>query len=190
MSQDEAVGVKARIARVYAEAILAVASKEQRADELGAELEAVASELKGNAGIEQFFAAGTISRASKLPVLAAGFERGTSETFRKLIGVLNENNRLTLLPAIHAEYRKLRDVQSGRVRVTATSALPLTDEQIEHLKTTLRTQLKAEPILTIFNNADILGGLIVQVGDKVYDSSVRSRLENLRNTLLTSGNHG
>jgi len=190
MAQDEAVGVQARIARVYAEAILNVAGKENRADELGSELELVSAELKGNKVVEQFFAAGTISRAGKLPVLAAGFERGTSETFRKLIGVLNENNRLTLLPAIHAEYRKLQDVRSGRIRVTATSAVQLSDEQVDQLKTTLRTQLKAEPVLTIRNDADILGGLIVQVGDKVYDSSVRSRLENLRNTLLTSGTHG
>ena len=65
----------------------------------------------------------------------------------------------------------------------------LTDEQIVALKQTLSEQLNAQPILDIWVNPDLLGGLVVQVGDKVYDTSVRSRLENLRTHLMASGTH-
>jgi len=186
----EAVGTQARIARVYAEAILAIAAQDQQVEAIGAELVLVVQATQSDPAVLAYFADASVNKASRLPVLAAGFEQGTSPALRKFLGVLNENQRLSLLPAIAAEYRKLLDARLGRVRVTVTSAVRLSDPQIEQLTGTLRRQLQAEPILTIYNNPEILGGLIVQVGDKVYDTSVRARLDQLRTHLLTSGNHG
>ena len=186
----EATGMRARIARVYAQALIQAATSTGQVDELGDELNGVAKDVvKGHPKIAGFFGSTAIGKAAKVPVLAAAFEHTTSETFRKFIGVLNQNGRLDLLPAINAEYSKLRDSRDGRVRVRVTTALTLTDEQIAALKQTLSEQLKAQPILDIWVNPDLLGGLVVQVGDKVYDTSVRSRLENLRTHLMASGTH-
>jgi F-type H+-transporting ATPase subunit delta len=186
----EATGAKARIARVYAEALFGAASKANQADVIGDELDAVTSVVKSNPGIAAFLSGNLVNKSKKLPILASAFERNTSETFRKFLGVLNENNRLGLIPAIRAEYHDLQDAKAGKVRVKVTAAVALLDTQIEHLKANLAKQLNATPILEIAINSDILGGLILQVGDKVYDTSVRSRLENLRTHLTTSGTHG
>ena len=71
-----------------------------------------------------------------------------------------------------------------------TSAVPLTDAQLGRLRDNLKKSLKAEPVLDARTNPDVLGGLVVQVGDRVYDSSVRTRLETLRTHLMASGSHG
>ena len=123
-------------------------------------------------------------------MLAAGFEGGASPLFRKFLGVLNENGRLDLLPAIDAAYQKLRDTAAGRVRVKVTAAAYLADNQVAELKSILKDTLNADPVLDIWIDPDLLGGLVVQVGDKVYDTSVRTRLANLRTHLMASGTHG
>lgn len=185
-----ATGARARIARVYAEAIVGVANATQQGEVLGDELAAFAGAIKGHPAVASFLAGNSVSKSDKLPILAATFERGTSETFRKLVGVLNANGRLSLVPAISAEYHKIRDTAAGRVRVRVTTPVALSGEQVAGLTQTLHAQLHAQPVLDVRVDPEILGGLIVQVGDKVYDTSVRSRLENLRNHLMTSGTHG
>jgi F-type H+-transporting ATPase subunit delta len=187
----EATGAKARVARVYAEALMGVAAKSDQLDAVGDELEeVVAGVVKSHPRIQAFLAGSSVSMAGKLPVLAAAFEHRTSETFRKFVGVLNANGRLDLLPAISAELRTMRDAAAGRVRVKVTAPVPLLDAQVDALTKTLHAQLNAHPVLDVRIDPDILGGLIVQVGDKVYDTSVRTRLDNLRTHLTTSGTHG
>ena len=187
----EATGAKARVARVYAEALMGVAAKSGQLDAVGDELEEiVGGVIKPYPGIRAFLAGNSVSMSGKLPALAAAFEHRTSETFRKFVGVLNANGRLDLLPAISAELRTMRDAAAGRVRVKVTAPVPLLDAQLDALTKTLHAQLNAHPVLDVRIDPDILGGLIVQVGDKVYDTSVRTRLDNLRNHLTTSGTHG
>ncbi|MGL6075723.1 MAG: ATP synthase F1 subunit delta [Fimbriiglobus sp.] len=179
-----------RVARVYAEALLNVAISSSQQDVIGSELQTAAAAFATNNSSSRFLAGNLISKSEKLPILAKAFEHNSSDTFKKFLGILNENGRLGMIPAISTEYDKLQDKAAGRVRVQVTAAVPLLDAQIEHLKTNLAQQLKGTPILEIVINPEILGGLILQVGDKVYDTSVRARLDNLRTHLTTSGTHG
>jgi len=187
----ETTGAQARIARVYAEALMASAAKTGEAELVGDELAAVVhGVLEGHPAISAFLDSGAIGRKAKQPVLAAGFDHGLSEVFRKFIGVLNQNGRLSQLKAIHAAYSKLRDKAANRVRVRVVSATALDEQQMASLKATLKDKLQAEPVFDATTDPNLLGGLVVQVGDRVYDTSVRSRLETLRTHLMTSGTHG
>ena len=186
----EATGSKARLARVYAEALLAAAGRAQLADTIGEELRGVAEGvLKPNPGIVDFFNSAAVSRGAKLPILQKAFGDDTSPLFKNFLGVLNQNNRLGLLRDISATYHALRDSQGNRVRVKIRSAAELNESQLESLRSTLATTLKQEPILDVKVDPELLGGLVVQIGDRVYDTSVRSRLETLRTHLMTSGSH-
>ena len=188
---DEATGAAARIARVYADALMRAAAQTGEADAVGDELAAVvASALTDKPEVAAFFASAAIHKTAKLPVLAAAFEHGTSATFRKFVGVLNQNGRLGTLPAVNAEYQKLRDAAAGRVRVRVTSAVPLDPGQYARLEAALARKVNGTPVVTVTVDPDILGGLVVQVGDTVTDTSVRTRLDNLRTHLTTSGTHG
>ncbi len=186
----EATGARARLARVYAEALLTLAQAENAADDIGAELQTVASEVIGkNPTIAAFLDNPAITAKTKLPVLGAAFG-GTSDLFKKFLDVLTRNNRLGLMRDIAAAYQGIRDRQAGRVRVLVRTAAALTAAQTVELKTTLAGKLNKEPILNVRVEPELLGGLVVQVGDRVYDTSVRTRLNNLRNTLLASSSHG
>ena len=185
----DATGLQARAARVYAEALEKSAGPE--ADALADELESVVTvAIAGRPEVTRFLGSAAVHRDAKLPVLAAAFEGHTSETFRKFVGVLNANRRLDLLPAIASEYRKLRDKSAGRVRVNVTAATALDEQHKRKLDATLKQIIKGTPVVTVSVDPDILGGLVVQVGDTLYDTSVRTRLNNLRNHLMASGTHG
>ena len=187
----EATGARARLARVYAEALLAAASRDGQADAVGDELAVLVHDvLSGHPEINAFFATRALSRKAMSPILPAAFASGVSKLVRNFVGVLNQNGRLDLLRAVSAAYQSLRDETAGRVRVRVISAVPLSDSQTGELKQTLADQLKAEPILEARTDPDLLGGLVVRVGDRVYDTSVRTRLHNLRNHLMASGTHG
>ncbi len=186
----EATGNKARLARVYAEALLATATNAKLADTIGDELTAVADGvLKPNPEIVAFLDSAAISRAAKQPIIGTAFDKNASDLFKKFLGVLNQNGRLGLIRDIAAAYAALRDVQANRIRIKVRTASPLNDSQLESLRSTLATTLKQEPILAVTVEPELLGGLVVQIGDRVYDTSVRSRLETLRTHLMTSGSH-
>jgi F-type H+-transporting ATPase subunit delta len=186
----EATGARARLARVYAEALLTLAQADGKADEVGEELRGIAVDVIGkNPAVAQFLDNPAVTAKTKMPVLGAAFG-STSDLFKKFLHVLTQNNRLGLLRDISAAFQTIRDRQAGRVRVVVRSATPLDDQQTNDLQQTLATQLGKQPILNVRVEPELLGGLVVQVGDRVYDSSVRTRLDTLRNTLMGSATHG
>lgn len=186
----EATGARARLARVYAEALLGLAQQEHKADDVGAELHTVAVEVVGkNPAVAQFLENPAVTAKTKMPILGSVFG-GASDLFQKFLHVLAENHRLGLLRDISAAYQNIRDRQAGRVRVVVRSAKPLDDGQKGELQQTLASKLGKEPVLSVRVEPELLGGMIVQVGDRVYDSSVRTRLDTYRNTLMGSASHG
>src|SRR6266498_4122287 len=95
----EATGAGARIARVYAEALMAAAAKAGQADALGDELSALVGATADRPRIATFLASTAINRKAKAPVLAKALG-GASDLLAKFVGVLNQNGRLGLLRAI------------------------------------------------------------------------------------------
>jgi len=75
------------------------------------------------------------------------------------------------------------------MRVVVNSAVPLPDDQRERLLHELRKKYRKEPVLTIRVDPALLGGLVIRVGDWLYDGSVRMRLDNIRKQLIERGSH-
>jgi F-type H+-transporting ATPase subunit delta len=179
-----------RIARVYAEALFTIAGQKGAIAETGDELaEFVSGVLKKDPRIAIFFTSPAITRKVREPIIHAALENNASPLVANFIRVLNANNRLDMLPAISVAYADLVDKRAGRVRVTVRSAVPLDDAQQADIRKTLSESLHKEPVLQLRTDPELLGGLIVQVGDKVYDTSVRTRLETLRNQLTSRGSN-
>ena len=89
-----------------------------------------------------------------------------------------------LMRPILAAARDLANERANRIRVHVRSAVPLPNDQRDRLREQLRSTYHKEPLLETAVDPELLGGLVVQVGDWQYDSSVRRQLEILKNQLI------
>jgi len=179
-----------RIARVYAEALLNVAIKQNETDAVLEELRALVEEvLQANPTLADFFAHKAIGHDRMADLLNKVFRGRVSDTFDNFLMVLNDHDRLDLLRPILAAYRYLNNERKRRLIVQVRSAAPLLDQQRERLLQELRQAFQYEPVLESQIDPDMLGGLVVRVGDWLYDASVRTRLETLGNQLSERGQH-
>ena len=184
----QAGSARARAAKIYAEALLATAAKQNAVEQVGDELDSfVTGVLDKSPEVGTFLSNPAVGKKVKTAVLEAALPGRASELLRGLFATLARNGRLDLVRGIAAEYRKRLDERAGRVRVKVTAAADLSDAQRGALTATLSDMLKKQPVLDVRIDPDLLGGLVVQVGDRVIDTSVRTRLQTLRNLLLDKG---
>jgi F-type H+-transporting ATPase subunit delta len=104
---------------------------------------------------------------------------------RNLIFVLIQRGRIEQLPRVAAAFAELDDKRQGIVHATATAAAPLTDTEIRALTARLEQMTGGRVTLATDVDETLLGGIIVRVGDRLIDGSVRGRLERLRNQLAS-----
>jgi F-type H+-transporting ATPase subunit delta len=103
--------------------------------------------------------------------------------------VLNDHDRLDLLRGIHQAVHELQDERAGKIKVVVRSAVPLPDDQGEQLRQQLRASYHKDPVLQLQVDPELLGGLVVKIGDWLYDASVRRRLDDIQHQLIESGSH-
>jgi F-type H+-transporting ATPase subunit delta len=173
------------VAHVYAEAFLNAAEKAGQTDELLAELDGMVRDvLPRDRYLGAFLSSRAIGRERKAKVLRDALHGRASDLLLRFLLVLNQHDRLDALRPIAAEVHELHNQRTGRVRVEVRSAVALPEDQQEKLRQELRAVFKKEPILSTAVDPDLLGGLTVQVGDVLYDASVRARLQRIRNQLI------
>jgi F-type H+-transporting ATPase subunit delta len=108
-----------------------------------------------------------------------------SEQAANLVRLLLRRGRIEDLPRVAAEYRRLDDRRQGITHATATSASELTQDEIRELTARLEQSTGGRIALDVEVDPSLLGGLVVRVGDRLIDGSVRGRLERLRNQLIS-----
>lgn len=178
------------LARTYGEALLNAAEKAGNVEEVLDELDAIRTFVTGT---HPAFAAMMGSPIRTLPekdeVLVRTFEGRTLPTSVHFLRVLNRHGRLELLGPVLRTARAIWERRQNRRPVTVRSAVPLGDDQQEALRGRLAQSLGATPVLRLEIDPALIGGLVIQVGDDVYDASVRNRLEQLRQRLIEGKTH-
>src|SRR5262245_29501318 len=178
------------IAKVYAEALYRAAEQQGQAEEVLAELEALVGEVFGrDQGVELFLSSPSVGRERKADALKAAFEGRSAPLLYNFLRVLNDHDRLALLRGIVTAYRALHEQRSGRIQVFVRAAVSLSDDQRQRLLDDVRAVAGREPVLHEAVEPELLGGLVVRVGDWVYDASVRARLHMIRNQLIERSSH-
>lgn len=119
----------------------------------------------------------------KLGIIERVIVPKASPFFGNFLKVLARHDRLDLVPYILDEVTLEFERRSNQRRVEVRSAQPLTDAQLKEIKDRLRSQLGFEPIVQSSVDASLLGGVVIQIGDTVYDSSLRTRVRSLRDRL-------
>jgi F-type H+-transporting ATPase subunit delta len=99
--------------------------------------------------------------------------------------LLLDRERIPQLPDIARELRLMVDEKAGRVRATVTSARALPAEQVAQIQATLEKATGKKVLLDKAEDPSLLGGVVAKLGDTVYDGSVRSQLERMREQILS-----
>jgi F-type H+-transporting ATPase subunit delta len=172
------------LARTYSTALLDAAGADAEAvlDELE---EIVSDVLVAQPKFAELLASPAVPMAEKDRVLVDVFEGRALPIVSNFLRVLNRHGRLGVLAAITTQARADWDRKQGRRRVTVRSAVPLDDGQRAALQGKLSALIGgATPQVKLEVDPSLIAGLVVQVGDDVYDASVRTRLKRLRDRLL------
>jgi len=103
-----------------------------------------------------------------------------------LARILVTKNRTSLAPQIEEQFKRLVEEREGVARVVARTAVPLTDGEQEALAARISQQTGRRVILETSVDPALLGGVVVQIGDRLVDASVRGRLEGLRDRMVNS----
>ena len=172
------------IARNYAEALLSLARKAGDLQAWGRMIDDVSSAMERDERLRRFLEAPQISADQKNAVLSKAFEDRAPRLFLRYLQRLVMNRRQMLIPAIANEYRDLVDEVEGRIHAQVTLAKPIDDEQRAMIARHLTQKLGRPVVPQVRVNPNILGGIIVRVGDRVMDGSVRRRLGVLRGRML------
>jgi F-type H+-transporting ATPase subunit delta len=170
--------------RRYAEAAFQVATRDDTVDAWRTELDASAARL-GDEGVMTVLANPSIPADQRSVAVAALLAETASQPVQNLIQLLLRRHRIEQLPRVAAEFRRLDDQRQGITHATATSAAALTPDEVRALTARLEQSTGGRIALDVQVDPSLLGGLVVRVGDRLIDGSVRGRLERLRNQLIS-----
>jgi F-type H+-transporting ATPase subunit delta len=174
------------LARRYAKALLEIGVQQQTYDALGKELDRAAEMFKSSPELRNALENPVFPLEQRKLVLDDVARRlALSKTVRNFVQLLLDKGRIAALPDIARVHRTLLDEYAGRVRATVTSARPLDPMLETRLKAALEKQSGKTVILEKKEDPSIVGGLVTQLGDMVYDGSVRTQLQQLREELLS-----
>jgi len=172
------------LARRYAKAVFEIGTEQGTLDRIGADLRSLAAALKESAELSTVMSNPAIRRGDRRRVIDALINRvGAGPATKNLVYLLLDGERLATLPAISREVDAMIEAKAGRVTAEVTSAKPLSAAQLTQLTAALEKLSGKKVTVSKHEDASLLGGVVAKVGDVVYDGSLRTQLDNLRDEL-------
>jgi F-type H+-transporting ATPase subunit delta len=167
------------LARVYARSLFEVAREQAKLDVIREQLAQLADAMAENRELAVFFFSPYFSTKEKQEALGRVLE-DADEILVNFLSLLIENHRMPVIFRIRDTYEHLWDEENKTLPVEITSAIPLDDVTTENLGRTIGERAGRKVTLAARVDPDILGGIIVRVGNSILDASIRNRLEQLR----------
>lgn len=193
-----------QLALVYAKALLAAAvsagqsagqddagqGKAGQAEALLAEFDSfIADVLNAFPDWEKVLASALVRVEEKVELLDRALGKQASPLFLNILKVLAQHGRLDCLRPIHRAMHDLYQQQHGKVPVHVSTATPLGEEQAGRIADVVRRMLDQEPELVTRTDPTLIGGMVLRIGDTVYDASIVSRLEQIRSQMINRSVH-
>jgi len=168
------------LAEVYAQGAMQVCQDLSEAEDVDAELGSLLDLIDLYPDYCGLLTSSLLSPRDKYAVVSRLVDNHVSPHTDGLVSVLARHDRLGLLPVVARRFGQLLGRRKGILDVHVTTAYELSDAEHKQLETQLSEVLKTQVLLDSRTDPDMVGGLIVQVGDKVIDASIRSQIERLR----------
>jgi F-type H+-transporting ATPase subunit delta len=175
-----------QLAKKYARAIFEIAQDEDKLKEYGSELASVAEAVAGSDDLRAFLADPQIQPDAKKSVLQQIFQDDVSTDVMHFLMLLVDKRRIALVPEIDAQFQQMANAARGVIIADVTTAMEMSALQIKKLRQKLQQVTGGEVKLRRHVDAAILGGVVVRIGDRRIDGSVRGRLQALGQTLMAS----
>ena len=178
--------LKDTIARRYSAALFALADEAAVIEKTVSELDAFVAALRKDAVVAAFYASPVLDRVEKTKVLNAALGQRISELTLNFLILLVRKRRENLVELVAQQMHELLDEQAGREPAHIATPMALTAHELAELAKRLSTVYKKTIIPQPRVEPALLGGLVVQVGDRYVDASVSGKLEEMRRHLLAS----
>lgn len=176
-----------QLARKYARAIFELAQESGKLEAYGANLRDIRATVYGQADLQRFVEDPQIPVVAKKSVMDQIFSKDTlAEEVYNFVQLLLDKRRISLLGAIVEEFKTLSNEALGVAIADVTTAIAIDDAQAEKLKGKLEELSGKRVELRTHVDAGIIGGVVVQMGDKRIDGSVTGRLQALKREILAN----
>jgi F-type H+-transporting ATPase subunit delta len=173
-------GIRASLAGRYASALFDLAREERQIETASASLETVKAALAESAELKAVTSSPLINRAAAAKAIAATAEALKLDPLTaRFLGVLAKNGRLSQLPAVIRTFARLAAENRGETTAEVTSAFPLNDGQLAALKANLKARGRSAVAIDVKVDPSILGGIVVRLGSRMIDASIRTKLNTL-----------
>ena len=173
------------IARVYADALFGAAQEAERLDEVHEQLDAFADAMNESHDMRVFFFSPYFSSAEKKEALKQ-IVSDAEPTFQNFLELLADKHRMPAIFAIRRRFDELWAEARKRLEVTVTSAVGLDPKVVEEVGKEVERQTERDIDLETEVDPEILGGLVLRVGNMVLDASLRNKLERLRKEVASA----
>jgi F-type H+-transporting ATPase subunit delta len=173
----------------YAGALIELAEDSGKSDKIERDLDALSAMIKTSADLRLFIASPSISRKDQVnAVNALADKAGFDKMTKNFLGVLVNNRRLGALNAIINTFKEELAKKRGEITVQVETAQDLSPSQLKALQDALTKGMKREVTIRAKVEPSIMGGMIVTVGSKMIDDSVRHKLEKLKGAMGRQAN--
>ncbi|MFN4088585.1 MAG: F0F1 ATP synthase subunit delta [Alphaproteobacteria bacterium] len=172
------------IAGRYANALFDLADERKVLDDVAEDLRSTKRMLDESADLRKLVRSPVIKSDDQARALGAVLERaGVSQLTRNFVGVVARNRRLFALEAMIAGYLAILARRRGEVTAEVTAAKPLSDTQMASLQDSLRQVVGGKVSVDLTVDPAVLGGLVVKVGSRLFDSSIRTKLQRMQQAM-------
>jgi F-type H+-transporting ATPase subunit delta len=167
------------IAEVYARALFEVAVDQDKLDEIHDELGQFADAMEEHRDLRRFFFSPHFSTDEKKDALKR-MVRGGAEPFMNFLEALVERHRMPVIFRIRARFDRMWEEERKLLPVQVTSAIELDEDTVKGIGKSIGEQVGRQVQLSSSVDPEIIGGIVLRVGNFVLDASIRNRLEQLR----------
>ena len=175
-----------KIGSVYADALFGVVDNDlQKVREiLGEYAEFVSDVLDANPTFESILSSRLVSAEDKISIIEKTMKSVMSPVLFDFFRVVAKHERLDCIRAIYSEALKNYDKLASRVNVVITTAAPINQDTVDKIKAGLAARFPGELVVAQKVDPNQIGGLVVRVGDTIYDGSIATQLENMRRNIV------
>lgn len=169
------------IADRYAAALFELAEQQNALDQVAADLTAFRDMAAASDDLTRLLRSPVIGRDAQIRAVTAVAEKaGFSDLTRRFLGTLAKNRRLFAVGGMTGAYLQRLAAKRGEVTATVAAAAKLTDKQLASLTETLKAAVGGAVAVEVTVDPSLLGGLVVRVGSRMIDNSLRTKLQHLQ----------